>query len=477
MIELRCDNLVIGSGPGGATTTAMLAEAGHDVLMVEEGSDHTVDSAPNYSLAEMDQKYRNGGLTTTFGKTNVTYIEGRCVGGASEINAALYHRPHAETLDRWGRDNHIDGFRSSALWTWFEQVEQVMGVTRKPTGLSPASNTLAAGADKLGWKSREIERFWRYDEGEQSWEGKRQSMSTTLVPRALAKGARLRPDTRILRLHGKGRQLRWAEGTTLHRGRRVPVRVVFGQLFLCCGAVQTPTLLRRSGITEDVGDNLRLHPMVRIAARFPFEVNDPRYGVPVRQVEQFKPTITLGCSHSSPPHIALWLGNQVEDKRQKLEQWKKIAVFYTAVQGEASGRIRALPWIHEPLVTYPLTDADQKNLGEGLYRLAELCFAGGAAEIFHPIEGQPSIRHPRELADLRDGLPHGAINVTTIHLFSSLPMGERRGCAVDSYGALRAFDNVQVHDASVLPTSPGVNPQGTIMALVRRSTAAWLARQ
>ena len=477
MIELSCDHLVIGSGPGGATTACMLAEAGLDVLVVEEGGDHSVDSAPNYSPAEMDQKYRNGGLTTTFGKTNVTYIEGRCVGGASEINAALYHRPHGETLDRWGSDNQIDDFHSRELWQWFEQVEEVMGVTSKPTGLSPASDTLERGAEKLGWKSREIERFWSYEDGEQSWQGKRQSMSTTLVPRAKRHGARLRPDTRILRLHGDGRRLTWAEGTTLYKGRPVPIRITFDTVFLCCGAVQTPTLLRRSGIKDDIGNALRLHPMVRIAARFPFEVNDPRYGVPVRQVEQFKPTITLGCSHSSPPHIALWLGNQVEHKQQKLEDWKKIAVFYTAVQGEASGRVRALPLVHEPLVTYPLTDTDMKHMGEGLYRLAELCFAGGATEIFHPIEGQPSISHPDELADLRDGLPHGAINVTTIHLFSSLPMGEVAGCPVDSYGRLRAFDNVQVHDASILPTSPGVNPQGTIMALVRRNTAAWLARQ
>ena len=68
--------LVVGSGPGGATTSALLAEAGHDVLMVEEGPDLRVDSAPNYSAQEMSQKYRNHGLNTTFGKTGVTYIEG-----------------------------------------------------------------------------------------------------------------------------------------------------------------------------------------------------------------------------------------------------------------------------------------------------------------------------------------------------------------------------------------------------------------
>ena len=33
-----CDVLVIGSGAGGATTAATLAVAGHEVLIVEEGT-------------------------------------------------------------------------------------------------------------------------------------------------------------------------------------------------------------------------------------------------------------------------------------------------------------------------------------------------------------------------------------------------------------------------------------------------------
>lgn len=74
-------------------TACLAAEAGRDVLVLEEGAHHPIDSAPSFSLAEMDQKYRNAGLNVTFGGTSITYLEGRCVGGGSEINAALYHRP------------------------------------------------------------------------------------------------------------------------------------------------------------------------------------------------------------------------------------------------------------------------------------------------------------------------------------------------------------------------------------------------
>ena len=35
--HLRADVVVVGSGAGGATTAAILAEAGFDVMIVEEG--------------------------------------------------------------------------------------------------------------------------------------------------------------------------------------------------------------------------------------------------------------------------------------------------------------------------------------------------------------------------------------------------------------------------------------------------------
>ncbi|MEC8424027.1 MAG: GMC family oxidoreductase [Myxococcota bacterium] len=471
----QTDILIVGSGPGGATSAALLAEAGHDVLVVEEGPDLRVDSAPNYSAQEMSQKYRNHGLNTTFGRTGVTYIEGRCVGGASEINAALYHRPHAETLDAWRREFRIDDFGMQALERYFVEIEEELSVSRRADGLAPNSRTLVDGADKLGWKHGEIERFWRYDKDDGP-RGRRQSMSETMVPRTRDAGGRVLPDTKVTRILLKGRRAVAAEAvTTLEGGRREKLRITFNQIIVCGGAVQTPVLLRRSGIKRNVGDALRLHPMVRIAARFSETINDPAYGVPVRQVSEFKPAITLGCSHSSLPHVAMWLGDDVADRGAVLADWGKVGVFYVAVQGEGRGTVRALPMLGEPLVRYDLTDADMGRMGQGLEHLGRLLFESGARELYSPIAGQPSLTRPDQLPALGT-LPHGtAVAVSTIHLFSSVPMGEDRNtCAVDSFGKLHGYDNIRVHDASILPTSPGVNPQGTIMAIVRRNTRQML---
>lgn len=440
MRTVECEVLVVGSGPGGAMTAAVLAEAGHEVLLVEEGRDLSVDSAPSYTLAEMDQKYRAGGLTSTFGETNVTYIEGRCVGGASEINAALYHPPHDQTLEGWATEFRIRDFGAEALREHFEAVEQAVGVSSRAEGEAPNSLLLKRGADALGWRTTEVRRFWSYPGG-------RRSMSRTLIPRAIEAGATLSAETRVLRVVHRG-------GRALHAEARDPagrLRIDFQRVVLCCGAVQTPVLLRRSGLKRKVGDSLRLHPMVRIAARWEEPVNDPSFGVPVRQVEEFKPALTLGCSHSSQAHIALWLDPKHPARKQVMRDWRTVAVFYAAVCGEGRGTVRALPLINEPLVRYELTAKDHQLIDQGVQRLEQLARAAGAVEIVRPPE----------------------LAVTTIHLFSSCPMGEAEGCPVDSFGRLKALDNLYVNDASLLPTSPGVNPQGTIMAIARRNATHW----
>lgn len=479
-LRLRTDVLVVGSGPGGAVTAATFAENGREVVICEEGERFERGEPENYTLAEMAAKYRNSGLTPALGPTKVTYIEGRCVGGASEINAALYHLPLPKTLDDWSARFQLDGLRYDDLAPHFRAIEDEVGASSRREGLSPASRALQEGANKLGWKHTEIHRFWKYGQGPTDaggpQRGQRQSMSATLIPRAERAGAQLLTGTRITRLEIDGRRARSAHGTTVGvDGRRVPIQVDFDQLVLACGAVQTPLLLRRSGVTRNVGNTLRMHPMIRIAARFPHAINEPDWGVPVQQVEQFKPDVTLGCSHSALPHIALWLAGDVPDKAQRLAEWEHMAVFYAAVRGEALGTVRALPFFSDPLVRYKLTNKDMALLGDSLYRLSELVFAAGAQDVVNPVEGGPLVRHPRDLRDLRGGLPHGKVNVTAIHLFSSVPMGgDARVSATDPWGNLYDLDNVLVNDASIIPDTPGVNPQATIMAVARRNALRFL---
>ena len=48
--------------------------------------------------------------------------------------------------------------------------------------------------------------------------------------------------------------------------------------------------------------------------------------------------------------------------------------------------------------------------------------------------------------------------------------------AADSFGKIRGYENLYINDASMLPDSPGVNPQGSVMALARRNAAHFVDR-
>jgi choline dehydrogenase-like flavoprotein len=198
-------------------------------------------------------------------------------------------------------------------------------------------------------------------------------------------------------------------------------------------------------------------------------------GVPVHQVQEFKPHITLGCSLSSPAFLALWMSGRSENIYNKLLNWPNYAIYYASIISNSKGTIRNLPALDEPLVRFSLSQKDMTLLGEGLYRLGKLLFEVGAEELLSPVQGFPLIKKPADLKVFKKALPHAITNITTIHLFSSCPMGEAlRFCATDSFGKVHGYNNIYINDASMLPSPPGVNPQGTIMALARRNIIKFL---
>lgn len=463
-MRLDAGVLVVGSGPGGAMTACTLAEAGQDVLLLEEGDHVPVGAVEPYSIEDMDRKWRNCGLTPAFGPVKVTYAEGRCVGGASEINAALYHPPVLPTLDDWARAYGIDDLGGNALVPHIEAVEREACVTAYPGSPGIASELLRDGASSLGWKSVQVQRFWKYDGTDTL--GRRQSMTETYIPRALAAGARLQHGVRVKHLVTDGRRVTGAVGAD-RNGRRVDIRC--DRVVLCAGAVQTPLLLRRSGVTKRVGDTLTMNPMIRVAAEFADRVNQPELGVPVQQIEAFKPQMTLGCSHGSLAHLALWLVDSGRaDRDRLLAEWWRLGVFYAKVMAKARGYVRNVPLTGEAVVYYKLHKDDLALLGLAAERLAQVLLAAGAKAIMNPVPGGAPIRTKSDIPAFRAGVAAGKAQVTAIHLHSTVPMGDERHPA-DSHGKLRALDNAWVNDASLLPDTPGVNPQGTILAIARRN--------
>ena len=469
--KMDAEVLVIGSGAGGATTAAVLAEAGFDVLIVEEGEWVEQGAVVPFSLEQMDRQYRSGGVTVALGLPSIAYTEGRCAGGGTEINSGLYRRPPDEVLRRWAIDFGIVELDHDEVHSIANEVEQAISVTSVPGRPSAPRDVLRRGAESLGWQNSEIPRWMKYIDNDPA-KGQRQSMTRTYLPRAVDAGARLVTGCRIDVLQMTGGSARQAT-TTLADGRRGTID--FRHVFVCGGAIQSPALLQRSHIAGYIGQSLAVHPTVKLAARFADELNVDD-DVPVHQVKEFAPDLSFGGSASQPGLVALALSDQWATFSKAIADWRRISVFYAAITSEGRGKVRAVRGLRDPIVTYSLTRRDRALLGSGLARLALVMLEAGADAVYPSFRGAPLVRKRGDLATMQSSFSAAKASVMTVHLCSTVPMGEDTAkCGANSFGRVHGTGNVWVNDASLLPTAPGVNPQGTVMALAIRNARRFAA--
>lgn len=474
----KAEIAIIGSGPGGAVTAALLAEAGYDVLLIEEGGHLGLASAPHFSRDEITQKYRGGGIGVAMGKAKVTYVEGRVVGGGSEINRGLYHRISDTVLADWRRDYKVDALNLADLEPGFDACEATSKVSYLPGTAADLSLKLHQGAERLGWESVEVPRLFTYAANPKPGAfGEKQSMSETFVPRFLAAGGRLQADCRIRRIRREAGSWR-LEGTLQDAdGRERAIQITAGRVFVACGALQTPALLRRSGIKRNVGDNLRFHAMIKMVARFDEVVNVPGQFDPVHQIKEFDPRFSMGCSMSSRAVLALTLAERPERTPEIDRDWQRMGIYYAQITG-GQATVRNLPGFADPLVRVRFAEHDLRELAEGLRRLAECLLAAGATTLDPGIGGAPALHAEADLATLPEVLPHDRSGLSALHLFSSCPMGENeQRCAADSFGRVHGADGLHIADSSLLCGPTVVNPQGTVMAVAWRNAVHFLEQQ
>lgn len=464
----RVEALVVGSGAGGATTAATLAAAGVETLVLEEGPDVPPGEHRQFSQDQMRAQYRNRGQLVALGVPLITYAEGRCVGGSTEINSGLYHRPSARLLEGWTRGWGIRDLTAEGLDPICEAIEHNLHVGCFPDGVPPASAFLAGGAQELGWACVEVPRWFRFDTG------RRQSMTQTYLRFAADHGARVESGAWVRRLDVRNdraavAQVDFADGRTEAIG--------FDTVFVCGGAVQSAALLLRSGITRNVGRTLSMHPTVKAVAFSDLIGSDPS-DVPVTQVREFAPDMTIGGSATDAPLLALSLMPTSVGVQDVAAYGPGAGIYYAAIRSSGRGRVRTLPGMRDPVVTFGLPGVDVRRLKSAMGRLLLVLLAAGSDRVVASVEGGGAITRPEQIPAEVSRMTRRTADLMTVHVCSSIPMGEDRAlCAVDSFGASHEVAGLVVNDASIVNGAPGINPQGTVMALAVRNAEHFLAQR
>ena len=140
------------------------------------------------------------------------------------------------------------------------------------------------------------------------------------------------------------------------------------------------------------------------------------------------------------------------------------------------GKIRNLPFELGDYVRYNIHKQGLIDLSVGLKRLCEILFEAGATALYPSIGGVNRVNSKAELHLLPNFIKKQEMTLMTIHLMGSCPMGENQDiCAVDSFGKLHDTEGVYITDSSILCDALGYNPQGTMMAIVRRNVLKFLS--
>ncbi|MFD1046662.1 GMC family oxidoreductase N-terminal domain-containing protein, partial [Kibdelosporangium lantanae] len=116
----------LNPGAGGAVVAKVLAEAGMDVTVVEEGKRHTATEFRAKSTAtRFRELYRDAGATVALGLPPVLLPMGRGVGGTTLVNSGTCFRTPDGVLERWRSAWGIPVERFSSLLDDVEAMLQV----------------------------------------------------------------------------------------------------------------------------------------------------------------------------------------------------------------------------------------------------------------------------------------------------------------------------------------------------------------
>jgi choline dehydrogenase-like flavoprotein len=471
----EADFVVVGSGAGGGAATRALAAAGRSVVVLEEGPMPVTAELGVVASRSMAKLFRHQGKMAAFGKSTVPMLQGRCVGGTTFVNSAIIWRIPDKVVADWrtrGLSPLVDGGQLEAAYA---RIESEMSV--RP--VDPAVNAnrqdllMRDGAASRNMTARFVQRGDRDCHGSGRclhgcpYEAK-QSTTVNYLRRAVTDGAAVYANAEVRRVvveagRATGVLVRLPDGEQAFvRARRAVV--------VCASAIQSPNLLRRSGIRHrDLGRHFMAHPGTTVMALYPDRVDMWSGASQGFEVLALRDTVGVKLeSINVPPEVVAarlpGAGTRLAGYIEKLDH---IASWAVAVRADAVGHI-APSYIFKDRVHYSLLASDVARIRTGMKTLAEIHFAAGAREIITGVHGMPEILTSPDQLSAFDSAPVDprAYSMVATHLFGGCRAGSDPETSVVSPElAVHGIGGLYVMDASVFPTNTGVNPQHSIMAL------------
>jgi choline dehydrogenase-like flavoprotein len=488
-----CDVCVIGSGPGGAVVAKELAEAGHDVVLLEEGPPFGKKDFELEAGESMQRTLREGGSRAARGNVVTPTMQAIALGGGSLINSAICARPPDWVFDKWGERTGVQAINRATLDPHFDRVEAFLGVEPTRDEVQGERNRMfKVGCDALGMKS---EPTWRNTPGcKGSGEcftgcrnGAKKSTDVSYVPAAMRAGARVYCSVRAEHVITDGRRATGVTGRVIEPfNQKVHGRVSIDAklVVLAAGCMATPIILLRSKIGNSsklVGEDLRFHPGLAIMGMF-HDTIDPWKGATqgYHSLEYLDKGLKFEVLWSPPAVLATRLPGLGHDYQQHLLHYDRMAPFDVICAADDSvGSVKPKRGSWDPDIKWQFHPNDVAIMQEGMAILSDIFWAAGVDYILPGLANVPEVLRSKKEAELLRSTPMKANDgvVASNHAFCSTRMSPdpARG-VVDESGRCHDLDNVYIADTGNFAASSGVNPMLLCMALADRIAAEIIAR-
>ncbi len=486
---LEADVVIVGSGPAGASVARVLSEAGQRVVVLEEGPARS-NFRPNFAHTGRYHMQEGGAMVAMSTDAVMPIAAGRGMGGGSLVNSAICFRTPDHVLRGWKDVIGDDRYGPERLAEVFDRVEARMqvGPTREENA-GENNHIIVRGAAALGFPGGLVNRNTPGCNGCGICNfgcpiGGKTSMDKNQLPSARRAGAVLQADTKVDTVRIEAGRAAGLSGLVAHPDTREVVgriTVKAPTVFVCAGGIGTPRLLHHSGIAERlgpaVGKGLHVHPGSAVVGRCDHIVKMWHGATQGAFFEIPGMPGVLPHTFNAPPEtLMLLLGKVGHEAKAMIQQLPYLCGCIVMVSDKGEGAVGANRE-GRAAISYDFADADVDRIKAGMVATARVLMAGGAKEVFGPVHG----------LGVHDNVAsfEAAIVSRTIHdfaLYAAHPMGSCRmgsdpaTSVVGPTGEAHGLPGLYLADSSMFPTSLGVNPQLTTMALATAIAEDFLAR-
>lgn len=477
------DVLVIGSGAGGGTVAARLADlcGGGARIAVAEAGPHYTREHFNMREPDMMRLFVDRGAMPSQ-NFDIAVTAGQCVGGSTSVYTGVTFRAPQGLIGGWAEKYGLPELNEGAVQARFAAIEEEIDAHFPPRDMENHNNRVfREGCEKLGFdvkqfrvNIRECERCGFCNLG-CPYGSKRGTLEVQL-PAATAAGVQLIPNCRITRLFDDGAEgviSPAPDGTASGSLPTGPVRFRARHVVLAAGTLGSSALLQASelpGLSPACGRYVTLHPALTSFARMP---------QPVRGFDGF-PKLYYTDHFSAEHHYYLEtafyfpfvtaksLPGFGPELKRFMRSYDHLACALTLVHDEAEHENRIALRGGKPVLDYRLSERSKEAILHALRSAGRIYFAAGAEEYVAPVGERFGVRRAEDLDDNihRDAFRSGRVVVSSAHPMGGCRMGSDFETSVtDGLGRVHNHPTIHVADASLFPESSKVNPYLTIMAV------------